>query len=76
LGEKTEDFRLLKAYDRVFWLRYNHVTNSETIELELKKTLIQRFHSANVCFFTDPSLTPTRYQKVNVPVEEEELDMV
>jgi len=61
---ESEDYRLLKAYDRVFWLRHHGVSVSENLkDKALQKDLINRFKSASTCFFGDPAVSNTRYAK-------------
>jgi len=69
LKNNSDDFRLLKAYDRVFWLRYNRIRGSEKISEEERKELLQKFRCSDICFFGDPSTTVTCYNSSN---EEEE----
>jgi len=65
LSPDSEDYRLLKAYDRVFWLRYHGVSVSENLakEPQLQRELINRFKPASTCFFGDPTGSNTHYPK-------------
>jgi len=53
----SEDYRLLKAYDRVFWLRYHGVAVSENLakDRDLQNQLLLKFKSGSTCFFGDPT---------------------
>jgi len=61
----SEDFRLLKAIDRVFWIRYYAVSESTTISPELKAELLKRLKCSELCYFGDPHDTPTGYRTQN-----------
>jgi len=72
---RSEDVRLLKAYDRVFWLRYYGVNASERLDSKLKEELSAKFKPAveEKCFFDDPTDTNTHYPKLNNVLEENNL---
>jgi len=62
----SKDYELLKAYDRVFWLRYIGVAVGEnfTNDRDLPKELLmkkQKFKSASNCFFGDLIESPCNY---------------
>jgi len=65
MNPQSEDYRLLKAYDRVFWLRYHGVSVSKNLanNKDLQKGLLNKFKSASTCFFGDPSGGNTHYAK-------------
>jgi len=65
MSTDSEDYRLLKAYDRVFWLRYHGVSMSENLAKEptLQRDLMNRFKPASTCFFGDPTGSNTHYPK-------------
>jgi len=60
-----QDLVLLKAYDRVYWLRYYDALADEIMSPEKKEVLISKFRCGNSCFFHDPSTTPTTYADVS-----------
>jgi len=51
-----EDQKLLKAYDRAFWLRYYAIKSEKTNLTEID---IKKYKSDSVCYFGDPSTTGT-----------------
>ncbi len=71
---ESEDYRLLKAYDRVFWLRYHGVAVSESLskDRELQKELLSKFKEASPCFFGDPTGGNTRYAKTTLKHDEDD----
>jgi len=61
LIKDSEDWRLLKAYDRVFWLRYNGVAQSKKLSEQMKENLKKQFKCAKVCYFGDPTASDTMF---------------
>jgi len=63
--KNTEDWRLLKAIDRVFWLRYiatEALTEEESEKLDVE-FLKGKYESSN-CPFLDPRDTTTKWGKM------------
>jgi len=73
---ESEDYRLLKAYDRVFWLRHHGVSISEHLgkDKSLQKDLLNKFKPASTCFFGDPAASNTRYAKTS-QMDEDDLQL-
>jgi len=59
LNPGSEDWRLLKAFDRVFWLRY-FALETANMDAELHQKLKRKYQcAAGSCFFGNPAVTET-----------------
>jgi len=76
--EKSIDFKVMKAIDRMFWLRYYGILQSGTLSDEDKLELLQRCcsiretDSSKRCPFNDPAQTATGYGADYRPTPEDE----
>jgi len=51
----SENWRLLKAMDRVFWLRQFAISNEETMDKTMQKCLLEKYSSiGDTCYFRSP----------------------
>eukprot|EP01119_Soliformovum_irregulare_P023248 TRINITY_DN8100_c0_g1_i1.p1 TRINITY_DN8100_c0_g1~~TRINITY_DN8100_c0_g1_i1.p1 ORF type:complete len:350 (+),score=65.10 TRINITY_DN8100_c0_g1_i1:76-1125(+) len=65
-----QDHVLLKAFDRVYWLRYYDALADEILSPERREILVAKFRCGPSCFFHDPSTTPTSY--ANMETEDDQ----
>jgi len=59
LAEGSEDFVILKAYDRAFWMRSIRISQSPTMPSEEKTRLLRLYKGEDMCYFRNPDKTDT-----------------